>query len=407
MQSMSYAPHNENAVKLTPLLFMLILAQGTLAQIAADMYVPSLPAITIALKSNHSLIQMTMAIFMFGYGISNLFYGPVSDRIGRRNPILFGIALNAIGSLICFIAPSAMILIIGRFVQGLGVGVCNSVGRSVSRDLFHGNHLARIASLIGMIASFMLAAAPLLGGYIQHYFEWRANFLFLFIYSLLIWILIWRKLPETNQHLNPDATKIKVVLQNYLILFSSKTFVGFALCSGLAYAGFVAYLTSAPFLLQNIVGLTAVQFGWLAFLVASSLFISAVLNSKFVLEIGISIMILIGNYLMLASGIVMLIFALLGFMNTFVIMFPVTLFVMGAGLTFSNAFAGAFHPFPKMAGSAGGLYGCLQTLAGSLASALMATLHRDNQIPLAVIFIVLGLLALFCLRMTKQEPETA
>jgi DHA1 family 2-module integral membrane pump EmrD-like MFS transporter len=380
----------ENKVAFTRIILVIVLFFATLPQINADMYVPSLPYMAKELHSDNSLIQLTLSIYLFGFSLSHLIYGPISDRIGRRKPLLFGIGLGAIGSLICLCAFSVNFLLFGRLIQGVGLGACNSVGRSISRDLLTGAHIARLSSHVGMITTFIIAASPTLGGYIQHYFDWRANFLALFLLTAFAWILIFKKLPETNFKLNPSATQFKVAIKNYWFLLTNKTFVGYSLTCGLAYAGILAYITAAPFLFQSVLGLTAIEYGWLSFIIALSIFITSFINGRYVVSQGIQKMILFGMIIMLLGSISMLVLALEGIITFYSIMIPVAIFCMGGGLTFSNAFAGAIHPFPHMAGSAGAMYGCIQILCGSIASAIISASHDTNQIPLSVVLTCLS-----------------
>lgn len=391
---------------LTRTLFALTLMMASLAQITADMYVPSLPYMAAGLNTSNHAIQLTVSIYLLGFSLSNLYYGPLSDRIGRRKPLLIGLALTTLGGLICMLAPSVTVAMIGRLVQGLGVGSCNSVGRSFMRDLFSGSHLAKLGSHIGMASVFVVAAAPTLGGYIQHYIGWRGVFFVLFAYSLLIWFLMWKILPETNLDLNPHATKLRTVFHNFSMLLRNKTFLGYTLCSSFAYAGLLSYMTVAPFLLQNVVGLTAVQFGWLSFIMACSLFICTFLNSRYVVTKGITAMVGIGTVLMFTGSALMLILGLAGYLATWSIMLPMVFFSMGVAFTFSNAFAGAFHPFPKMAGAVGALYGCLQIIGAAAASALIAALPETSQLPLALFLIVLSLLAMAALNFLVKRDAT-
>ena len=385
--------------KLTPTIFCIILLLITLAQITAEIYIPALPAVGIALASTNTLIKFTVTAFMLGFSISHFFYGPLSDRIGRRKPILVGILLSIIGGIICSFAPNIQILIVGRFIQGLGVGGCTSVGRVITSDLSSGKQLAKFGSYLGMITAFVIASAPIVGGYLQHHLQnWRLIFMALLIYTCLLGIFIWWRLPETNLRLNSNATQLPVMLNNYVILLRSKTFIGYAFCSSLAYAGIIAYLTATPFLLQTIVGLNPVEFGWLALSVALSISIAGFINTRYVLIKGIPNMIAHGAILMLSGGMLMLILALLGFMNTVVIMLPVICFCMGAGLCFTNAFAGALSLYPAISGSAGALFGSVQILGAFLSSAVIALAHERNQIPLAIMFIVLGIFSFISLK---------
>lgn len=389
--------HSAQHSKLPLSILITILLISSLAHITADMYVPSLPAITQAFQTDPAAVQLTLTTFMMGYSSAHLFYGPFSDRFGRRPPLLGGISISLLGSLICFFSFSVTMLIVGRLLQGLGVAVCNSVGRSLIRDLVSGSHLAKLGSHLGMVMVLITTLAPTLGGYIQHYFNWHGVFLFLFLYGCLVFFFLWTQLPETNRSFNVEATQFKVIIQNYKQLLTSRAFMGYTLCVCCAYAGLIAYVTAAPFLLQSRLGLTAVQFGWLAFIIGFAIFTSFFLNSRFVMIVGYGKMILAGNVVMLCSGLLMLFLAVLGFFNVTVIMLPIAFFCMGAGLTLSNAFPGASHPFAHIAGSAGALYGFLQILGGVISSALMAWLPESNQIPLGIVLAFFGLMAVLSL----------
>lgn len=249
-----------------PSLVFVVLLLMILLQTTTNQYIPSLPAITEYFHSTVESIQLTLSLFMLGLCFSHLIYGPLSDKIGRRPPLMLGIGVSILGSLCCFLAPSVLVLMLGRFLQGFGIGCCNSVGRSLVRDLFTDRILAKIGSYVGVISIFILAVSPTFGGYIQEHAGWRANFLFLFVFGIIVWILAVLVLPETNKNLNPNALRIRVMTRNYLILLKSRVFLGYTLCACFACAGIVSYLTIAPFLFQNVLGLTPLEFGQLTFL---------------------------------------------------------------------------------------------------------------------------------------------
>lgn len=378
-------------VSLQPLLIFVVLMLMVLMQMTTDQYIPSLPAITKIFHSSEASSQLTLSLFMLGLGMSHVFYGPLSDKIGRKPPLMFGVGLSILGSLCCFLAPSVLVLIIGRFIQGFGIGCCGSVGRSLVRDLFTDRILSKIGSYVGIVSVFIMVASPVLGGYIQEHFGWRFNFLFLFIFGIGIWILAWCTLPETNHHLNPDAIKFRVMRENYSILLKSKVFLGYALCACLASAGLIGYLAIAPFLFQDVLGLSPIEFGQLTIFIAGAICISGIINSQMVMNKGVSYMVFFGIVFMLMGGFILLILAILGLQNVLSIMIPVSIFSMGLGFTFINAFAGAFHPFPKMAGTVGALYACMQDLSAALSSGIIAFGKWYDQLSLAIILIILGL----------------
>lgn len=393
----------QSSQKVSLLFILVILMLIVLMQTTMDQYVPSLPEITKAFKSTEASIQLTLSFFMVGLGLSHVFYGPLSDKIGRKPPLMFGIGLSIVGSMFCFFAPSVLVLILGRFLQGFGIGCCNSVGRSLIRDLFADKTLARIGSYVGVISIFIMVASPTLGGYIQEHFGWRANFLFLISFGLLVWFIVLLVLPETNKNLKSDATKIKVIARNCLTLLRSKIFLGYTLCACFAFAGIVSYLTIAPFLFQNVYGLSPVEFGQLTIFIAGAICVSGIINSQLVMQKGISYMVFIGVLLMIIGGFSMLIFSMLGKKHILGIMLPVTFFSMGAGFTFINAFAGAFNPFPQIAGTVGALYASLQDLSAGLMCGIISLIQGYGQFTLAVILLILGLGSLGAWNLSSQE----
>lgn len=386
--------NNMQQVSLQPLLVSVVLMLMVLMQMTTDQYVPSLPAITKVFNTNEASIQLTLSLFMLGLSISHVFYGPLSDKIGRKPPLMFGVGLSILGSLCCYLAPTVFVLIIGRFIQGFGIGCCGSVGRSLVRDLFTDRVLSKIGSYVGIVSVFIMVASPVLGGYIQEHFGWRNNFLCLFVFGIVIWLFALFTLPETNKNLNPEATKIRVMRDNYFTLLRSKVFLGYALCACFACAGLLAYLAIAPFLFQDVLGLSPIEFGQLTIFIAGAICVSGIINSQMVMGKGVSHMVFIGIIFMIIGGLAMLCLAFLGMKNVLSIMIPVSFFSMGVGFTFINAFAGAFHPFPHMAGTVGALYACMQDLSAALSTGIVALGKWYGQYSLATIFLVLGVSSL-------------
>lgn len=388
-------------------LFILLFMFATLGQLAVDLYLPSLPAISHDFAASHATAQLTIAVYLLGLGASQLFYGPWSDAVGRRRPLLTGVGLTVFGSLLCCLAPNIHLLIAGRLLQGLGAGACNSVGRSLIRDLVSGHYLSRLGGQMGMAASFMVAVAPAVGGYIQDYSSWRVSFVVIFIYASTVLALLWHALPETHKKPDPQAIHFKKLIHNYERLLTSPVFLGNAFCSAIAYSGIIAYMTASPFLLQSTLHISPVQFGWLALLNATGIFISGMINSHYVVRFGIPKMLFSGIAAMILGAAIMLIIGCFGVLNVAVIVLPMALFCMGAGLTFQNASAGALESFGHIAGSAGAIYGTLQISSGALISAFMTLLHEKTQLPLAATQMVLALLAMLAWRAAQRADNRA
>ncbi len=384
-----------NTTPPTATFFPTVLVLMNIGSVATDIYLPSFPSIEVALHTPRSWVQLSLSLYLLALALSQLFYGPLSDKIGRRKIAQLGLMVSLFGTVLCMCSLDMFFLILGRILQGMGLGAGTALGRAIMRDVYSGDALARFGGMMAVGTSIFMAIAPAVGGYVQHYMGWRINFLLILIFTIIGVISIQFWLPETNRELNPAATKPKVILQTYLHLLKSPIFIGYSLCSSLAFGGLAAYFTSSPFLFQTIIGLSPVQYGWLALVTGAGLCLGGVLNAILIKLFGRHRILVVGIATVFFSGALMLGLGLSGYLNTMVIMLPMGFFTLGGAMMFSNSFAGAFQPFGKIAGFAGALYGCIQLLGGSAASTLIATIHETNQIPLALILISIGICGYF------------
>lgn len=375
-------------------LLLIILLVSSLGQVTSDLYLPSLPSMAKSLTVNTNWIQFTVAVYMAGFCVSQLVYGPWSDAIGRRRPLLMGLSISFIGSLVCWVSPNIYLLFLGRFLQGIGVGAGTALARPILRDLFEKETLAVYNSYLAIASVVILTIAPVIGGYIQQYLGWRYNFLFLTIYSFLILYFSYYKTPETCTHHHKDNFKLKVILTNSKVLLKSPIFIKFSIYPLLTYAGILAWLTEAPIVLQETVGLDPVQFGWLYVFSGIGFALGGFLNMKFVVRFGIEQMINIGFFCQLSAGLLMLMFFLLNYINAYVIVMPILFFMVGSSLVFPNSSAGALNAFPKIAGTAGAIFGFTQVLGGVISSSAVALAHDSSQLPIAIAFIIASLLSI-------------
>lgn len=370
----------------TALFFIFMFLLSCLGQISSDIYLPALPVIQRELGVTVHTIQLTITSFMVGFAISHLINGPISDRSGRRKPLIIGSAIAIIGTLLCRYAGSIDSFLLGRFLQGVGTGAAATLFRTILRDVYSGEKLAKIGSFISISRVILLASAPLIGSYLMHFFGWRSCFTFLLIYSLLCLVGTFF-IQETNQYQHLHTHQVKKILNNMWRCLSHRIFLGYTVCIMLAFGGILAWLTSLPILLQEVVGLSPIQFGWICAFAGFFFIVGGLANALLVERLNLDRMIKIGLGVMFVGGIVMLLFGLMGHINVWVIMTPVIIYILGASLIFANAYAGAFHPFAKMAGTAGAVFGFLQIIGGAASSFLMALTKSYNQTPLALLLI--------------------
>ena len=374
--------------------------------LASDMYVPSLPVIAKYFATSELMVKLSIASCILGLALSQLLCGTLSDRFGRRRMVLIGLMLSIVGSLVCMFAPSVKVLIIGRFLQGAGFGAGMGIVRTIICDVFRGARLAQVGSYLGLSFALSPAVAPIMGGYLQHWFGWRSIFLFLTLYALFALLVVWLFLPETNKHLDPKATRLHIIKQNYISLLSNSAFLGYSLCTSAALGGLIVYYTISPFLIQNVLGYSPVQYGWLAIFIAFSILAGRVLNVYFVGRLPLQKLLAVGIGLMTLSGITMLVIGLMGVLNIAVVIVPMMLFIIGSGFVLANSMVGALQPFAHIAGAAGAMYGSLQMLGIFLVSTLAASVHTHNQTTLALILTILGGLAWLGYSFTISTADT-
>lgn len=357
----------------------------------------------MSLHTTFSLAKWSMAIYLITIALSQLIYGPLSEGIGRKVPLAIGIAIMATGSFVCMLANSIDMLIVGRLIQGCGAGACAALWRPVFRDMFTGDQLAKVGSFFGIFLVFVVSAAPAIGGYLEHFFSWRASFIFLSCYSLLTLSCVMIFFKETSQHHHLERLKLNYIVKTYKQLLTHPLFIGLAFCSFLAFGGIFAWTTSGSILLIHGVHMSPITFGWVLGLGGGAAYISAMkLNSQYVEKFGATAMIRFGAFIMFLAGIIMLLLGTLIGLNAWAIAAPAILFTFGAAFIFPNAFAKAFTPFGNIAGYAGALYGAIQVAGGGALGSIVSHIPVDmGAIPLALIFIIVALLIALVHESTK------
>jgi Bcr/CflA subfamily drug resistance transporter len=369
------------------IVFINIMLIAFLGGLATDIYAPSLAAIAQLMHVPIEKAQFSLTIFMVGMAASQLLYGPLSEGLGRRLPLIAGLFIFIVGSCCCFFATEIKWLILGRIIQGLGAGSCSSLWRSIFRDVFHGDDLAKYSSWMAILITFIVPAVPVLGGFLQHYIGWRANFGFLLVYSISTLFSILFIFQETSAHHHPQRLKTSFIAQTFKTLLFSRIFMGYTLMVFFCYGAFFSWIAIAPALLIKQIGLSPVQFGWCLFILSlSAMGLAGMINGKILKRMGARRMIYLGFILMFLAGCLMFIGQLMIGVNFYAIVLPVFLFNFGVSFIWPNAFAGAFTPFGTIAGYVGSLYSFFQLGGGAIIGSITAHLPAHSQFPLSIIF---------------------
>lgn len=241
-------------------LLLLLSALVAFGPLSIDMYLPSLPAIAADLGASDAQVQRSISGFLVGFCVGMLFYGPLSDRFGRRPVLLAGIALYLFSSLACALADSAGQLVLLRVLQALGGGAASVLARAMVRDLYPLGEAARMLALMHMVTMLAPLAAPLLGGYLMLWAGWRALFVVLALFAGLCLLAVWR-VAESHPPERRGGSLAQAFLA-YGRLLGDRRALGYVLCMGLAFAGMFAYISAAPFVFIEHFGVRAERFGW-------------------------------------------------------------------------------------------------------------------------------------------------
>ena len=376
--------------------------------LSIDMYLPALPTSARDFGTETAVVQQTLAVFFIGLSLGQIFYGPISDRMGRRLPLLFGCGLYMIACIGCALAPSIESLIPLRFAQALGACAGVVICRSVVRDLFDQQESARMYSFLMLVMGLAPITAPLIGGQLLLYFGWRAIFLTLSGFGLLCLLLVAFVLPETLPVERRTRAGLGSALQVYGEILIDRRFMGFAIASGLASAAMFAYIAGSPFVFIELNGVAPERFGLLFGTNAIGLVAAAQFNRWLLQRFqGIQILNVALSITALSS------LLLLGITATGIGGFPamlVALFccIASTGLVGPNATAAAMAPYAKRAGSAAALLGAIQFIFGAVAGALVSALHNGTALPMTGVIALCGVSAYLVLQLLAMRaiPQT-
>ncbi len=384
------------------IIFVLILILTSIGYIATDIYLPSMPYMVQYFASSNTVVQLTFSVYMFSFCLTPFIVGPISDNIGRKIPILYGIYISLIATFLCIFAHNIYFLILARFIQGIGTGMIVSTSRALLPDYFEGEKLRKYFSYIHMFMALILAIAPPLGGMIQDATSWRMVFVTMFVY--LIFVLILVKLIMRDQPLKHHSfSGIGNHLASYKALLSNRLFMLYSVCTILTVMGIIAYLTVSPFLLQSFIGLSATEYGFTALSLCGIVFISGFINSRMIHYFTSRTLLRVTIALMLLAGSLLLIFNQLGLINIYTLLIPAFIYFAAMPISISNAAALALDNIQGNYGAATALMTGLQFMGGGISSLLISFAKENSLLPLGICFLLLGSTYLVTLISVKER----
>lgn len=373
----------------------LILILGILSAygpLSTDLYMPALPTIGRELHSLH--VQQTMAVYFFGLAVGQLFYGPISDRIGRKRPLLFGCVLYSLACLGCALAPNMESLIAFRLLQALGASVGMVTTLSIVRDVFEFRESGKVLSYLMLIMGAAPILAPLLGGQILLYSSWRFIFVLLTLFGLTCLALVAFGLPETLREQSRNRSPLSTIFADYLRLLVDVRFLSYALPQSLMGAGFFTYLSGASPVFIGVYGVSPQHFGFIFGLNAIGLIGASQLNNRLLNSLPGRLILIRAMIVMVVAALSLVAVAYSGF-GGMIGLWTVLFFCVALnGLVRPNAQAAVMAPFPERAGLASSLLGALGSGVGALAGSLLSLFKGESALPMALIIAAAYSLAL-------------
>ncbi len=372
-----------------------------LGPLSTDMYLPSLPALTEIFAADAAAVQFTLSAFMIGFALTQLIYGPLSDRLGRKPVLLSGVAIYTLASLVCLLAPNIETLIAARFIQALGACSGVVIGRAIVRDLHERERAAQVMAMIAVVMAITPALAPIAGGYLHHYFGWQANFIAMACFGMALWLLVALFLAESNMRRDPNATRPGPMLRNFASLLRNPAYCGYAACVAAGYGGLFSFISGSSFVLIDVYGLPETAYGYCFGSIAFTYGCGAMIASRSAARLGLLRLLGLGSAFCLLGGLGMAALVLGttaltdGASGHFLfVLGPMLIYMAGFAMIMPLAQAGALQPFPHMAGSAAALMGFIQMSAAALIGSAVGHALDGTARPLAFAVAFCALLGL-------------
>lgn len=373
-----------------PSLLLMLVLLVAVGQMAQTIWIPAMNGMAADFQVREGEIQHVMAAYLLTYGLSQLVYGPLADRLGRRPVILFGMTIFMLATLLAITTHSLTMLIIASALQGMGTGVGGVMARTLPRDLYQGTQLRHANSLLNMGILVSPLLAPLIGGVLDTVWNWRACYAFLLVLCIGVTFSMARWMPETRPQ---DAPRTRLIA-SYKTLFGHGDFNCYLLMLIGGLAGIAVFEACSGVLMGSVLGLSSMTVSILFILPIPAAFFGAWFAGRPARRVSALMWQSVISCLL--AGLMMLIPGLLGIMNVWTLLVPAALFFFGAGMLFPLATSGAMEPFPFLAGTAGALVGGLQNIGSGLLAGFSAMLPQTGQASIGLLMTLMGLLILLC-----------
>jgi DHA1 family bicyclomycin/chloramphenicol resistance-like MFS transporter len=383
-------------------LIVLLAAVTAAGPVALNVYLPVLPKVQADFGVSVAQASLTVSAPLIAFAIGILVYGPLSDRIGRRPVILWGLGVYLAGSLLALLSPTAELLTAGRVIQALGTSAGITVARAMMGDLFPREKMARMIAYLTMVMVMANALAPIGGGALAQWLHWRAVFAVLLAAGVAVAWYAWRLLPETR---GPGASGTAgQVLKASAALVARPAFLGYVLQSGVIYATFLVFISLMPYVFVQALGHTTTEYGLWYLFIAGGYFLGNWHVTRYAVRVGVHRLLAAGVTLQALFAFVAWLLADQGHWHPVWLFLPWAVIAYGQGLALPNVTANAVALAPQYAGAASGLLGFAQQIVGAFSIQWMSHASTLTPVPVATFVAAASAIAFAGLLIHPRTP---
>jgi len=376
-------------------LIILLAAVSALGPSSMQILLPALPIIRSTYTVSSEVAQLTLSLSMLAIAIGTLFFGPMSDKYGRKPIMLIGLCITIVGSIACWLANSIEWLIVGRFIQAFGGAVGLVLARAIVRDVYGAEEAARVIATLVMVMVVLPMLSPALGGELIARFGFHSVFVVTAVMCVFILVFLSYQLPETLEEPVPFEG-VQAMILTYFSLFKSRIFCGYAFCVTFVSVVFFSFIAAAPEIMVSVLKRPATEYGYYFIIIPAGFMTGNYVARHFNKALGLDRLIALGAGI---GGICLaLLLQLLGFNQPLALFLPIALATFGNGITLPNAQAAAINEFPKLAGSASGLTGFLQMGFSAVAAQFVAVIYNGTVYPLLLLMLGASIASLLFFR---------
>jgi MFS transporter, DHA1 family, multidrug resistance protein len=391
-------PGRRLALPAPPLILLAVVT--AVAPASLHMLVPALPVLAAVFDAPPGAVQLVLTLFLAGIAAGQLVYGPVSDRYGRRPVLIAGFALFLLGTVLCGLAWSLAILIVGRTLQALGGCAGMVLGRAIVRDVYERERAASALATIMMVTSLAPSLSPAIGAYLAEWGGWRADFVLLGAVGTAVLTLTAAKLPETHA---PAPVNLVGMLRSFVLLLRSTAFLSVALAAAFTSASWFTFLAAAPYLLSEQLHQPPSTYGLMILLPMGGYILGNATVGRLSVLFGSAGLFIAGLAVSLASGVMLALWCLTN-LTPWALFVPMAISSIGNGMSQPPAIAAGLSVYPRIAGAASGLIGFMQMMIAALGTLLIGMVPRNSVLAMVAVVGAALALAQICGLLTLRSP---